>query len=76
MIMRSPDELLAGAKEHMLHGRDPESEEDWAQVVNYFAFHIACGLEVEACKLLRVLYDIPLSEKYVVEIAEFQAKNK
>jgi len=43
MSLFSPNELLEGAKTLMLDGREPQTEEDWVKVVNFFAHNIAPG---------------------------------
>ena len=70
----SPNEMMAKAKEMMLDGREPGTTLEWMLIVNFIAFNSAAGLEVEICKLMKKLYDIPLDDDEIVFIAEEQAK--
>jgi hypothetical protein len=72
----SPNEMMRAAKDIMLEGREPESPNDWALIVNFVATNVAAGLEESASKLFRVLYSIPLTEEQVVKIAQFQAQRR
>ena len=72
----SLDEMMAAAREHMLSGTEPASQEDWVKVVNFMAANIASGLEVQACRLLTHIYDMPLTMDEVTLIAEYQAAQK
>ena len=68
----SPNEILAAAKDAMLEGREPETEQDWAMVVNFMAANIHEDTRGPAVQLICKLYDIPLSEGYVENIIAFQ----
>ena len=70
---RSPNEFLAKGKEMMLGGREPSNEIDWILLMNFFAVNAARGLEVEICKVMKVLYDIPLPYDDIEVIAKMQA---
>jgi len=72
MSLFSPNELLEGAKTLMLDGREPQTEEDWVKVVNFFAHNIAPGQEVSGCIVLKALFKIPLDEMYIADIAKYQ----
>lgn len=72
----SPNDMLEGAKQAYLEGKDPVSREDWAYVLNFVAFNVADGLEDTLCKLFLKMYDIPLSEAYASEIAAYQVMQK
>ena len=72
----SPNDMLQAAKEHMLEGRDPASNEEWAKVVNFVAFNVGAGIEQSICELFRMIFDIPLDEESVREIAEYQEQLK
>lgn len=69
----SPNQIHKAAKEMMLDGREPKTEEDWCLCVNFWASNVA-NSQVEVCILLSKLFDCPLSREYVVEIAEYQAR--
>ena len=72
----SPNDMLQAAKEHMLEGRDPASNEEWTKVVNFVAFNVGAGTEQSICELFRMIFDIPLDEESVREIAEYQEQLK
>jgi len=74
--LRSPNEMLEEAKKQMLEGKEPVTKKDWQLVMNFFAANIAKGLEESACKLLKVIYSIPLEDNEVVQIAVFQMQRK
>lgn len=76
MKLVSPDEILQAAKDQMLDCREPTTVEDWVQVMNFVAYNVSSGVEKEVCRLFVLMYDIPLSEKFVEEIAEFQVAKK
>ena len=75
-VMRSPNEMLAAAREHMLAGREPQTERDWMLVMNFFAANIAKGLEEATCKFLAMLFQIPLTDDVINQIASFQRERK
>jgi hypothetical protein len=68
----SPNSMLEAAKDIMLDGREPETREDWAVVMNFFAANIQVEVALSACKLLVKIYHMPLSDDEVKEIVEFQ----
>jgi len=68
--------MLAAAKEHMLEGREPSSQEDWELIVNFMAHNIAGGLELAAMKLLKRILEIPLDDLAIKMICEYQAECK
>lgn len=72
----SPDELHNAAKAHYLEGRDPVTENDWKYCVNFWGWNIERGLEEPICKLLAKIYDCPLSDEQIAEIALFQMEKK
>jgi hypothetical protein len=75
MTMRSPNELLEAAKEHMLDGRDPVTDKDWALAVNFIAANVHSEME-EFMPLLMTILQCPLDEQQIVEITAFQAERK
>lgn len=75
MRLVSPNELYQAAKDTMLDGNEPTNDHDWSLVVNFWAANIDAA-EVDACKLLKLLYQCPLSDKDVAQIARYQAKKK
>jgi len=68
----SPNDMMAAAKEHMLNGREPESEYDWMLIVNFLAVNVQKDCAEPAIKLMRWMYDMPLSEEQVVYIVQKQ----
>jgi hypothetical protein len=76
MTMRTPNEMVVEACEQMLDGKMPESRDDWVLVMNFAAFNVQPEAAVSACQLLRILYDMPLTEAEVVQIVNFQIAGK
>ena len=72
----SPNDMMKEAKEQMLEGRVPSTRKDWMLVVNFVAANVQKGLEVDCCKIFRLIFDIPLSENDVYEIAQYQLARK
>jgi hypothetical protein len=70
----SPNDLQQHAIQWI--GHEPEDETDWLLCVNYWAANIAKGLEESACLLLAKLFDCPLSDEQIKEVAAFQKRNK
>jgi hypothetical protein len=70
--MVSPNDMMAAAKEEMLEGREPESKEDWINIVRFLAVNIHRDLVHGALKLFRVMYHIPLTEREIRGIVSFQ----
>jgi len=64
--------MLDSAKELMLGGREPTTKEDWETVMNFFAANILEEVALDACLLIRTIYDMPLSDTLVAAIVEFQ----
>lgn len=73
---RSPNEMFKAAKDMMLQGREPKTEEDWMKLVNFFAVNIADGLELPAVLLLCKIFDVPLTEKQITYIVMKQIESK
>ena len=72
----SPNELLEHAKREMIDNREPKTQEDWALVVNYMACNINKDVAQSAMKLIKMIYDIPLSDEYIANIVAFQNARK
>lgn len=72
----SPDQVMQAAKDHMLNGREPASNDDWAKVVNFIAFNMDAALADTICKVMKSLYDIPLSDDEISDIVEFQNRGR
>ena len=74
--MISPNELQAGAKEAYLDGKEPSTMRDWQLCVNFWAANVSSKLEESCCLLMSRIFDCPLSDEMVKEIAQHQAKAK
>jgi hypothetical protein len=73
--MISPNELHQGAQDEMLEGKAPVTERDWQLCVNFWAANVSIS-EIEICKLMKRLFQCPLDDKQIVEIAKFQQGKK
>ena len=71
----SPNELHKAACDHMLAGKEPHTRHDWILVANFWAANAAPGFE-KALPILGILYNCPLKEVELLEIAQFQAGRK
>jgi hypothetical protein len=72
----SPNEILEKAKAEMIDGRDPVTTKDWALVMNYMAFNVHADVAESACLLLRLIYDMPLTEDEVKQIVAYQQERR
>jgi len=68
----SPDEMMAAGIIHMLDGHLPRSEEDWELLVNFFATNADPTIARSLCRLMKLIYDIPLSDDHIDQIVRFQ----
>jgi hypothetical protein len=75
MGMISPNDLQANAIKVMLEGKEPVTERDWQLCVNFWAANVSVA-EIEICKLMRRLFNCPISDEDIAEIATFQVKKK
>jgi hypothetical protein len=73
--MISPNDLHGAAKQLMLKDKEPVTDKDWQLCVNFWAANVSVA-EVEICKLMKRIYNCPLSDEDVTEIAIFQAESK
>lgn len=71
--MISPQELFDASKQHMLARAEPVSEMDWQRLVNFWAANVQRDCAPAICGLMATIFDCPLSETAVKEIAEYQA---
>lgn len=69
---QTPNEVLRKAEETMLDGRKAESVHDWIMVLNCIAFNLDIQIVEPALVLFKTMYDIPLPEDEVRDIARFQ----
>jgi hypothetical protein len=72
----SPNEMLEAAKDSMLEGREPSSQEDWYLVLNFFAANIEATVCESACLLIKHLYDIPVDDENIKQIVQFQLERQ
>jgi hypothetical protein len=72
----SPNDMVESAKQIMLDGQEPVTEEDYAKVANFVAFNVSDGLEEPVLKLMKMMYEWPLEDQYLDHIATFQAEAK
>jgi hypothetical protein len=72
MGLISPNELMMAARDAMLKGAAPTTTEDWFKIFNFMAANIAPQVQPTALLLLSKIYDVPLSEKEIRAISEFQ----
>lgn len=68
----SPNELLAAGILNMLDGYPPVTKDDWSLLVNFFAANVQFGIAGSLCKLMKALYDIPLTDHEIDRIVRFQ----
>jgi hypothetical protein len=71
----SPNDLQANAIKVMLEGKAPVTERDWQLLINYWAANISVA-EADICKLMKRLFDCPISDDDIKQIAEYQVKLK
>ena len=64
----SPNNLMEGAKEIMLAGREPEGNTDWMLIVNFLVVNIKKELALPATELMLKLYDMPVTKEQAEEI--------
>ena len=76
MTLRTPDEMMAGAREQMLDGREPSTRKDWQLVFNFLAANILPEAQPACLYLLAMMYDCPLTRPEIAEISEFQVKER
>jgi hypothetical protein len=63
---------MTAAKVAMLNGREPVTNEDYQRIMNFIAANVIPNAMLSACQLMRVIYEMPITEKQVIEIVEFQ----
>jgi len=72
----SPNEMFEAAKEMMIDGRDPNTDEDWVLIVNFVAVNTAPGLENAVTGLMMTLLDCPLKSHTIEYIVANQIYSK
>jgi hypothetical protein len=68
----TPDEMMAAGIEMMLDGYMPRCEEDWEMLINFFATNADPTIARSLCRLMKLIYDIPLSDDVIDQIVRFQ----
>lgn len=68
----TPNEAIEMAKQAMLDGRQPETEEDWAKIMNCLAYNAVPVVAEVQCQLIALICDIPLSKENISDIVTFQ----
>lgn len=74
--MVTPNEMMLSGIEIMLNGELPITRDDWAALLNFFAFNAKSGLEIEITLVMVALYEIPVTDNEAVAIAQFQQRSK
>lgn len=74
--LQSPNDLLAAGKDIMLEGKDPETENDWLMLVNFWAANIHSEVQPVAIQLMCKIYDAPVTDYQVEAICQYQAECK
>lgn len=72
----SPNQLQEAAIAMMLGGAPPTTDREWILCVNFWAANIQAGLEKDVCRLMKMLFDCPLPDEVVEEIARLQSVNR
>lgn len=72
--LRSPNEFVEAAKEHMLDGREPQSHKDWQLVMNFIARNVDGETALSACRLMNMIYKMGLDDEDVESIVIFQLR--
>jgi hypothetical protein len=74
-LIISPNELHQAARDTYLGGQEPTTRHEWILCVNFWAANIAVT-EVEACHILGLIHQCPLKRDEIVQIAQYQQKQK
>jgi len=56
----------------MLDGYLPASKDDWSLLVNFFACNVEPSIARSLCRLMKLIYDIPLKDSEIDDIVRFQ----
>lgn len=75
-VLRSPNELMEFSKKAMLNGREPVTLEDWVLIVNCLAANLHPESAQPAMKVIKMIYDIPLSMETINKIVAFQISRR
>lgn len=70
----SPNEMMQHARDAMLDGREPSTQDDWVLVMNYIAYNIQPSVAEQVCLLMAMIYNVPLSREWIIEIAVHQSR--
>ena len=68
----TPDHMLSEAKMHMLRGLEPSCWNDWAKIMNFIAYNSPSECAGQVCRIMKTIYDMPLSDEEIEAIVLFQ----
>ena len=74
--MVSPNEMFEAAKDTMLDGREPNSNADWAKIMNFVAYNVTREIAMSVCVLFAKMYGCPLENETIEAIVKFQQVSK
>lgn len=75
-VLKSPNELLQQACEVMGVSNPPQSDKEWAIVVNCWAYNLPRDLVTKEVALLCWIYSVPLADEAIAGILEFQLRKR
>jgi hypothetical protein len=71
-FLMSPAELYEQGCIEMLDGNAPVGVADWEKMINFWAYRLKSGLEIELVCLVCMIYQPPVSIRRTLEIVKFQ----
>lgn len=74
--MVSPNEFFAAAKDVMLDGREPKSDEDRDLVMNFIARNADLEMVEPTCRFMNLIFDLKIPAEHVANIAKFQTERR
>ncbi len=76
MGMISPNDMHQAAIDMMLPTKEIRDEYEWMLIVNFWALNVKTGMELSSCKIMKLLYDCPLDDDTIDQIAMHQQRLK
>lgn len=70
------DALVSEASRQMLGKDHPAGREDWVKAMNFIAWNIDFRTCLQVCSSIARLYNVPLKEKEIEEIVDFQTYDR
>jgi hypothetical protein len=67
-VLRSPLEMMEGAKKLVLDGKEPITDEEWKKTVSFWAVNIHHAVQPSGIILLCKIMECPLSENQILHI--------